>query len=312
MMKKYFPYFLTALLLLSGQLTAISQEKKVTITVDDLPTVIYADEPYEERLELTKRFTEFFSENEIPAIGFVNEKKVYAENAPDPKEVKLLELWYEHGLELGNHTFSHMNYNQNGFDAFTADMLKGEKVMKEVGGKYNQPPVYLRHPYLRSGKTQGQSDSLLQFLDEQDYKEAPVTLDNGDYLFAVKYEKARNNGDKSEMKKISEAYLEYTADQIDYYEQLTTHVFDRQVPQVFLMHINWLNADVLEELASLFRSKGYAFVSLAESLEDEAYDHPITRYGDWGISWLERWALSDGDASDLMKASPTVPEFILE
>lgn len=36
----------------------------------------------------------------------------------------------------------------------------------------------------------------------------------------------------------------------------------------------------------------YSFISMKDALKDEAYQTEITIYNNWGISWLDRWALS--------------------
>ncbi|NWJ50955.1 MAG: polysaccharide deacetylase-like protein, partial [Bacteroidetes bacterium] len=46
---------------------------------------------------------------------------------------------------------------------------------------------------------------------------------------------------------------------------------------------------------------------------DEAYSTPITRFNrNWGMSWLDRWALSKGKKSDFFKDEPTAPDFIMK
>jgi hypothetical protein len=45
-------------------------------------------------------------------------------------------------------------------------------------------------------------------------------------------------------------------------------------------------------------------------LQDEAYQTPITVYGKWGISWIDRWALSQGKKGDFFKGDPETPAYI--
>jgi hypothetical protein len=66
----------------------------------------------EEKLKaITGSTTSTFVKYNVRAIGFVNENKLYEDGAPDPNRVALLQQWLDNGLELGNHTFSHPNYN---------------------------------------------------------------------------------------------------------------------------------------------------------------------------------------------------------
>ena len=137
----------------------------------------------------------------------MNERKLYSKGKVNPLQTQLLELWLQNGYELGNHTFSHMNYHKSSFEAFTNDIIKGEKITKPLSQKYNLPYVYFRHPYLRLGATKGAHDSLNVFLAEHDYIEAPVSIDNDDYLFAKAYFVAFKRKDTELMQKIGKDYV---------------------------------------------------------------------------------------------------------
>ncbi|MDW7694135.1 polysaccharide deacetylase family protein [Flammeovirgaceae bacterium SG7u.111] len=293
-------------------LNAFSQEKKVCITVDDLPTVTYRSLDKELNVEITQKLVAIFDQYKIPAIGYVNEKKLYHGNLLDPSQVKLLELWLENGYELGNHTFSHLNYHQVPFETFTKDLLKGEKITKELAAKYDLEYKYFRHPYLRSGERKGQSDSLKHFLAEHGYTEAPVTIDNEDYLFAKAYGLAHLRGDSVQMKQIGEAYLKYMEEKLFFYEKLSNDLLGRNIQHILLVHASLLNADYLGKLAAIYQKNGYTFVSQTEVLTDPAYLSEVTRFGDWGISWIDRWALSQGKKGNFFKGDPITPGFIQE
>jgi hypothetical protein len=60
----------------------------------------------------------------------------------------------------------------------------------------------------------------------------------------------------------------------------------------------------------MFRKNGYSFVSLYTALEDAAYQTPVTVYGKWGISWIDKWALSKGKKGEFFKGDPETPEYI--
>jgi hypothetical protein len=77
-----------------------------------------------------------------------------------------------------------------------------------------------------------------------------------------------------------------------------------------LLHASLLNANAMDSLAQMFRRNGYEFITMAKALEDEAYKTEITKYGNWGISWIDRWALSQGKKGDFFKGDPVTPEYI--
>ncbi|UZR96639.1 polysaccharide deacetylase family protein [Chondrinema litorale] len=308
-MKKLYTF---CLLLFFANTFLHAQIKKVCVTIDDLPTVVYHVASEEYKLELTKDIVKMLKKNRIPAIGFVNEVKLYENGNVSQEEVNLLETWLKDGLELGNHTYSHLSYHNTSFVAFTDNIIEGEKVDKELAKRYSAEYKYFRHPFLNIGKTKDAADSLTQFLKEHHYIASPVTIDNQDYLFAQKYEQALLKEDKDEMEKVANAYLEHTKKKIDYYEMLSEKTFKRQIAQTLLIHANKLNADYLADIIKIFEKRDYLFISQTEVLKDKAYSEPITKYGPWGISWLERWVMSKGTNKDLLKLNPEVPAFIAE
>lgn len=303
---------LTLILISLFYSTGFAQDKKVCVTVDDLPVVMYGPKNVALSLQITENLLETFNEFNIPAIGYVNEGKLYPRGELDSRNLALIEQWLSNGYELGNHTYSHINYHQSSFEDFTADVLKGELITKELTKKYGMEVQFFRHPYLRSGLSKSHSDSLTQFLTGIGYIEAPVTIDNEDYIFAKAYSNAHFAKDQELMDKIGAAYIEYMEKKILYFERVSNDLFDRNISQTLLIHANLLNSEYLDELATVYVNHGYTFVSQAEVLEDEAYETEITRFGDWGISMLERIAISRGRKGNFFKGDPVTPEFIRE
>lgn len=289
-----------------------AQVKKVVVTVDDLPVVRYSPKYDTLSLQITQNLVKTFNEFNIPAIGYVNERKLFRNGKLDQNQLSLIEHWLSNGYELGNHTYSHMNYHRSSFEDFTADVLKGELVTKELAKKYEMDLRFFRHPYLRSGMSKTHSDSLTRFLISHGYTEAPVTIDNEDYIFAEAYSVAHDLHDTNLMEKIGKAYIDYMEQKILYFERVSNDLFGRNISQTLLIHANLLNSEYLDELAAVYIKHGYTFVSQGEVLEDEAYQVEITRFGDWGISMLERIAISRGKKGDFFKGDPLTPEFVRE
>ena len=79
---------------------------------------------------------------------------------------------------------------------------------------------------------------------------------------------------------------------VEFYEGQSRGLFDREIPQVLLLHANALNANHLGELVTSFRQRGYQFIDLDTALEDPAYSSDDTYTGPEGITWLHRWAIT--------------------
>src|SRR5215207_8565366 len=81
----------------------------IAVTIDDLP-VVSTRKDLKNRQEITRKLLAHITKAKIPAIGFVNENKLYAAaDKRDERQVDLLRAWLNAKLELGNHTFSHVN-----------------------------------------------------------------------------------------------------------------------------------------------------------------------------------------------------------
>ena len=61
-------------------------------------------------------------------------------------------------------------------------------------------------------------DSLSQFLESHHYREAPVTIDNDDYLFAKAYHIAHTKGKTELTTKIGKDYVDYMERKLLYFE----------------------------------------------------------------------------------------------
>ncbi|MEP0985715.1 polysaccharide deacetylase family protein [Ekhidna sp.] len=287
-----------------------AQQKRMCVTVDDLPLVKYGIKTEGHEEAITEGLLAAFKKHNVPAIGYVNENKVRPNGQPDERRVKLLERWLEEGYELGNHTYSHKNFNRVPFEEYTTDVIKGEKIIKELALKYKSKVEYFRHPYLRIGERKSQADSLNQFLADNGYTPAPVTIDNEEYLFAKAYAVAYKNKDIETMKRVGEAYLEYMENQLLYFEKASMDLLDRNMDHTLLIHANYLNSVYLDALLTIFENHGYTFISQSEVLEDPAYEREISKYNDWGISWIQWWGISQGLKGEFFEGEAQTPEFV--
>ena len=294
-------------------LLTFGQEKLVCFSFDDLPVVSYGMNDTVFQKELFDNLISGLKKNNIPAIGFVNEKKLYNKNGEINKfQVELLKNWIDYGLELGNHTFSHPDYNLVSFKDFTKDVLKGETITKEILSQRGKTIKYFRHPFLHLGNTKEKADSLDNFLSNHGYITAPVTIDNEDYLFAVAYKRANVKKDTLLAKQIGHDFVNYIEKKLKYYEMQSNRLFGRDIKQILLLHASWLNSDYVDSLAVRFKKNNYEFVSMDQVLKDNIYKTEITVYGNWGISWIDRWALSKGKKGNFFKNEPETPSYIKE
>ncbi len=286
--------------------------RQVAITIDDLPFVSASPLDEVTLRHLTAKLLKAATSNGVPVTGFVNENKLEREGKLDPSRVDLLRMWLDAGLDLGNHTFSHIDFNKTPLEEFEQDVIRGETVTKHLLADKGKQLRYFRHPFLHTGKDLETKKAFEDFLAERGYTIAPVTVDTSDWIFARAYDKAALNGDAKTMKSIGDAYIPYMDQKFAYYESQSNKLLGSEIRQILLIHANTLNADHLGDLIEILKRRGYRFISLEEALKDDAYKTPDTFISSAGISWLHRWAYVKGHRGEYFKGEPTVPEFVMK
>ena len=279
-----------------------ANHREIAITIDDLPAT-HGD--LKKMTEITQRLLAKIAANKVPAIGFVNGNKVEAGGEAQARTA-LLKMWLDRGLELGNHTYSHVAIDRTPLAEYEEDVIRGEAVIKKLLGERGMKLRYFRHPQLRTGPTPDYKDALDRFLKGRGYRTAPVTIDNNDYLFADVYARAKARGDKETVKRVVDAYVPYMERMFEFFEKLSVDALGYEVKQTLLLHANELNADYFDELVRMMKRRGYSFISLDDALKDEAYGLPDAQVK-MGLSWIHRWMIAKGME---MRPEPREPEFI--
>jgi len=317
LLKEIMTRFLQTLIVFAFFTTSILSQQNdvnryVVVTFDDLPMNTKYLEDGNQWIEQTQKLLNTIKKFNIPAIGFVNEYKLYVNDVLDSSRLNPLQLWVDADLELGNHTFSHPDYHNTENEEFFADIIKGEKITKELLSQKNKKLEFFRHPYLHTGNSLEKKKALDDFLTEHNYTIAPVSIDNGEWIYARAYENAFNKNDVELMKQIGSEYVSYMIDKTIYFENQSVKLFGYEIKQILLVHANMINADYFDELAEGLLKRNYAFISLKEALTDTAYQSEDTFIGRGGISWLHRWSYTRKVDKSFYAGEPEVPQNILD
>lgn len=294
--------FLILQTFLVGLISLSAQEKQIAVTIDDLPLNGQQFEAARVRT-MTDKFLAGIKKYQIPAVGFVNESLLYQQGEADAR-IAILKSWSDAGVELGNHTFSHLGFQGATLADYEDDFIRGEAVSKMLLKQKGARLRYFRHPFLQMGATLETEKSFENFIGQRGYKIAPVTIDTLDWMFLAAYSKARSQSDKAMMKRVSSDYLKYVSVKFDYCEKVSGELFGRKIKQILLMHANELNADNFDALINVIKGKGYRFVPLEQALQDSIYQFP-DKYIPTS-DWLGLWAFSKG----VKMSAPPAPEYI--
>lgn len=302
----------TSLLVILGFGVAplFGQQRAVAITVDDLPYASGGVDQANATLaaEINDKLLAAFKAYDVPATGFVVQAGV---DVFGKAGIAMLEQWVGQGLDLGNHSYSHPDFNLLTVEQIEQEIIKGESsiapLMEQAGKKLSD----FRFPQNHTGDTKAKHDAIAEFLAKRGYEVATCTIENSDWIFNEAYVHMLAKHDESSAQRLRDDYLAYTAAEIDYYAALNRQVLGYEPPQVMLLHINRLNADVIEPLLTLFRQRDYKFVTLAEAQSDPAYKTPDTYVTKFGPMWGYRWAAVRNVKVD-GSLEPEPPQWILD
>jgi len=232
--------------------TSPAAAETVALTFDDLPTLSLSNDLAFSK-ETTTELLAGLARHHLPAIGFVNETPV---------------------------------------EAYIADVQRGEVVTRSLLLARGRTPHWFRHPYLETGPTLEVRQVFETWLRAHDYRIAPVTMENADWMFAYPYDDAILHRDVEAASRIKGEYVAYSIAVVAWYRTAALQVLGRRPSFVFLLHASRLNADSIDAIAAVLQSEGLTAVTLDKAMQDPAYDLKDQYAGPDGDEWITRWGLA--------------------
>jgi peptidoglycan-N-acetylglucosamine deacetylase len=285
----------------TGTANSSAGGRRVAVTVDDLPGAApgtdHAIGKLRDLQRVNRAIPAILRAHHVPAIGFVNEWKLQIPGERDARAA-LLRMWIDAGMELGNHTYSHPDFNKLTLAQYEDETIRGEVVTRALLAAAGRQERYFRHPFLNTGPTAETKAAFESFLAERGYRIAPVTVEDADYEFNDILGEALEKKDKKLAEKTKAAYLDYVDVVFDFFEDASRKLFGREIPQVLLIHDNEINTQCLDALLKKLERRGYHFVTLDAAMTDPAYATPDQFVGLVGISWIDRWKVALGQKPD--------------
>lgn len=293
--------------------TTVSNERRVALTFDDVPWVMNRNEPPSHLATYHERMIKALRQSEVPAVGFVNDGKLYQNDTLRPERLRMLEDWLDAGLELGNHTAWHGDLHQIGLRAYKDDIVLGERHIKPLLKTRGMALRWFRHPFLRTGRSLEDKSEITGFLTSHGYRTAPVTINSSEWIYALAYRNAIANGsDPAILASLRNEYIVYMLLKLHFYEARSGELLGYRVPQILNIHANELNADTLPELVAAIRERGYRFTTLDEAVSDPAYQRPDGYTGELGPSWIHRWAKAENRPESFYFGEPETARWVMK
>lgn len=286
----------------------IQPSRRVAITIDDGP-VVGEMKSLENFQRISAGLITSLQAEKTPATVFINERQINVHNQRDGRAAVLAQ-WLDAGFDLGNHTYSHPSLNRAPLWQFQDDVVRGDVILRSLLAERGRNLVWFRYPFLHSGTTPEIHQGILDFLEQRNYRVAPVTVDYADYSFAGAYSRMRKSGDMELAEKIKQAYLDQIDVGFEHAEKVSLDLFGYEPPQILLIHCNELNSLTLRDSIARMRRRGYSFITLDEAMTDKIYQRPDSFTGPGG-SWLSRTATAMGRPLP-PGSGPRLPQWIAD
>jgi hypothetical protein len=219
---------------------------------------------YQSAADRNKSILKTLDSHSIKAALFV-----VGRNLEHDEGKQLLTDWDNSGHLIGNHTYSHQNLHSPEItvEEYTNDILRAERVLT----KYKQFQKYFRFPALREGDTIAKRDGVRDFLAKANYRVGHVTIDTDDWIITSQLTERVKSNPSANINAYRDFYLAHMFDRAQYYDSLSNQVLGRSVKHTILVHYNLLNGLFLDDLISMFKSKGWQFIDAAEAFTDPVF-----------------------------------------
>jgi peptidoglycan/xylan/chitin deacetylase (PgdA/CDA1 family) len=258
-------------------LAARCAAQNVAITFDDLPLNGLLP-PGATRVETAKDVLAILKKRHVPPVyGFINAKRL--EGNVDGAEA--LKVWAA-AEPVGNHTYSHMDLEQNTAEAFEREIEENEPVLEllKLESRRLKPREkaawddwhWLRYPYLHEGDTVEKRRAVRAYLKAHGYRIAQVTLDWEDYLWNTAYARCVEKNDKKSIEWLRSSYLNTASEFLDLGREQARLIYGHEINYVLLMHLGAYSSTILPDALDLLKKKGFKLVTLEEAQSDPAYE----------------------------------------
>ncbi len=253
-------------------------QKKIVITIDDLPTLSHSILTMDEQISYFNRILKILKKHKIKALGFLVGKLIKPDNE------HLIHSFIKAGHIVGNHTFNHWDLNKVNSSKYINDIKKNNYFIN----KLNMPKKYFRYPMLHRGNKLSKKKSVIEYLKKEKFIIAPVSIDNDESMYNIKYVRSKKSGDLSKAEEIGKHYIQHMIKQTKYYEKLAIEINGKSINHILLIHMNYINSYYLDILLNWYKKNGWEFITIDEALSDPFYLKKDRYLGKKGLSYIER------------------------
>jgi len=251
---------LIAILILTG-IIRVGAQPYISFTFDDGLTTDMPGYTFE---QWNKMILDNLGNAGVKAVFFVK-----GSNKTDAKGKFLLNSWNNRGQKIGNHTFSHPDYNSTDetFEMFSKELLQNDSLINKLSNYIK----LFRFPYLKEGDTREKVDQFRELMKKQGYRNGHVTIDASDWYINGRLLTRLKENPIAEIEGYRAFYLEHLFNRATFYEDLAVQLTGRHIHHTILLHHNLTSALFLGDLIKMFRAKGWKVIDAEEAYKDEIF-----------------------------------------
>lgn len=257
----FFSIFLRTLLIAST--CQLAQAQSVAFTIDDAPNM--QDLPRMTAAQRNSAMLAALARHKVKAALFVTA----GFGAHEPAGNALVRAWGEAGHTIGNHSMTHPDLNSDSVTLaqYQQEVLACDAIIRTMPG-YRK---WYRYTYLREGSTPAKRDGMRQFLAQQGYRNAYVSLDTSDWRLEEKLLDMLKKDPKADLTPLKKTYLAHVRQRALAYRALSQQLQGRDIAQVILLHHNLINALWLGDVIAQFKEMGWTITTPDDAFKDPVY-----------------------------------------
>jgi peptidoglycan/xylan/chitin deacetylase (PgdA/CDA1 family) len=242
-------------------LPVISSAQQIALTFDDAPR---GDGQLYTGLKRSEILLEKLKQYNVPQVAFF-----CVPGNKDAVGILRLKMYGQAGHIMANHSYTHPQIAEVGVEHFITDIRMADTALNELP---NFRP-WFRFPYLNEGREEATRDRIRQALQEMNYINGYVTVDNYDWYLESMFQKALRQHKKVNYDLLKDLYIEHIWESIQFYHNIALKTLKRSPKHVLLLHENDLAALFLDDLISFLRGEGWEIISPDEAYQDPIADH---------------------------------------
>jgi peptidoglycan/xylan/chitin deacetylase (PgdA/CDA1 family) len=233
---------------------------EIAFTFDDPKTQDGANLRWQ---DVNERVVHALSKHKIKSVLFVCGMRVDSDAGHE-----LIGAWDRQGHLIGNHSYSHLNFDKVTLPEFEADTLKNEPLIVS----YRHFTRLFRHPYFKEGDTAEKRDGMRYFLQEHGYRLGRATIDASDWAISARLERRVKENPTADLAGYRDFFLQHIWERAQLYHSLAQRVLTRPVRHTLLLHHNALNALFVDDLIAMFVARGWRPVDAEYAYRDPVYE----------------------------------------